>query len=333
MATRSQPKLLAQGKSHTRGGKRPWRVRLYAPGAGTHKHRSTSGHQPAKASRGSGCCAARASEDEARKIFAQAEAALDTEQATPGGRADVRASRTIRMLGEEYLSDTIERGKTATDDGAAESRLNAHSLPTIGDVPVAKWRVEHNRKVLEKESKTHLFQRGREDLRGQLAAMRKLAWRLGWLDRSIDPLDGLEIGRANVLPGATAQYVDPRLRPETRQVKRWRLRPTSCAGPAASDPSDDSAAAIRHEDPRGRLRRPPPRRAERPARDRRVLRPWLRPRQRLVDHAAQGTRLPRPGEEPRPPRGPAAEVADARRAPPPRQGTARPARQGLARSK
>ncbi|MFC5993894.1 hypothetical protein ACFQE5_06690 [Pseudonocardia hispaniensis] len=49
--------------------------------------------------------------------------------------------------------------------------------------------------------------------------MRKLAWRLSWLDRSIDPLDGLEIGRTNVLHGATAQDVDPRLRPETRQVR------------------------------------------------------------------------------------------------------------------
>lgn len=42
------------------------------------------------------------SEAEARKIFEQAEAALDTEMETPAG-ADVRASRTIRMLGEEYL--------------------------------------------------------------------------------------------------------------------------------------------------------------------------------------------------------------------------------------
>ncbi len=62
--------------------------------------------------------------------------------------------------------------------------------------------------------------------------MRKLAWRLGWLDRSIDPLDGLEIGRANVLHGATAQYVDPRLRPETRQVRGdGRTPPTSSADP------------------------------------------------------------------------------------------------------
>ena len=55
--------------------------------------------------------------------------------------------------------------------------------------------------------------------------MRKLAWRLGWLDRSIDPLDGLEIGRANVLHGATAQYVDPRLRPGDGRGRRQALRP------------------------------------------------------------------------------------------------------------
>lgn len=50
------------------------------------------------------------SEAEARKIFAQAESALDTERETPAG-ADVRAARTIRMLGDEYLKDSIERGK------------------------------------------------------------------------------------------------------------------------------------------------------------------------------------------------------------------------------
>lgn len=49
--------------------------------------------------------------------------------------------------------------------------------------------------------------------------MRKLAWRLGWLDRSIDPLDGLEIGRASVLHGATARYVD----------RAWVRRPERCA--------------------------------------------------------------------------------------------------------
>ena len=89
---------------------------------------------------------------------------------------------------------------------------------------------------MEKGSKTLFSQRGREDLRGQLAAMRKLAWRLGWLDRSIDPLDGLEIGRANVLHGATAQYVDPRLRPETRQVKAMAAAADQLCGPEGTDP-------------------------------------------------------------------------------------------------
>lgn len=236
MATRSLPKLLAQGKPRTLGGStRPWRVRLYAPGAGTNKYqvyfRAPAGEgEPWKR-----VLRRATSEDEARRIFAQAEAALDTEQATPVG-ADVRASRTIRMLGEEYLKDSIERGKQPRTMEGRQSRLNAHILPTIGDVPVTKWRVEHSRKVMEKGSKTLFSQRGREDLRGQMAAMRKLAWRLGWLDRSVDPLDGLEIGRAEVLHGATAQYVDPRLRPETRQVKAMASAADKLCGPEGTDP-------------------------------------------------------------------------------------------------
>lgn len=73
-------------------------------------------------------------EEETRKIFAQAEAALDTEKETPVA-ADVRASRTIRMLGEEYLQDSRERGKQPRTMEQRESRLNAHILPAIGDVP------------------------------------------------------------------------------------------------------------------------------------------------------------------------------------------------------
>lgn len=236
MAARSQPKLLAQGKPRTTdGSSRPWRVRLYAPAPGTNKYQVFF-----KAPAGEGepwkrVLRRAASEEEARRIFAQAEAALDFEQAMPVG-ADVRASRTIRMLGEEYLRDSIDRGKQPRTMEGRVSRLNAHILPTIGDVPVTKWRVEHSRRVMEKGSKTLFSQRGREDLRGQLAAMRKLAWRLGWLDRSIDPLDGLEIGRANVLHGATAQYVDPRLRPETRQVKAMAAAADKLCGPEGTDP-------------------------------------------------------------------------------------------------
>jgi hypothetical protein len=52
---------------------------------------------------------------------------------------DVRASRTIRMLGEEYFKDSIERGQQPRIMEGRKSRLNAHILPTIGDVPVTKW--------------------------------------------------------------------------------------------------------------------------------------------------------------------------------------------------
>lgn len=213
----------------------PWRVRLYAPPPGG------TGYQVIfKAPAGEGepwkrVLRRASTEEEARKIFAQAEAALDTEKETPVA-ADVRASRTIRMLGEEYLKDSIKRGKQPRTMEQRESRLNAHILPTIGEVPVSKWRLEHSRQVMEKGAKTLFSQRGREDLRGQLAAMRKLAWRLGWLDRSIDPLDGLEIGKSNVLHGATAQYVDPRLRPETRQVRAMADAADKLCGPDGTDP-------------------------------------------------------------------------------------------------
>ncbi|KQW45962.1 hypothetical protein ASC77_18815 [Nocardioides sp. Root1257] len=236
MPTRKKPTLLAQGKPRTLGGSaRPWRVRLYAPEAGGTKYQVMF-----RAPAGDGEPWRRVlrranSESEARRIFQQAEAALDTERETPA-RADVRAARTIRMLGEEYLKDSVERGKQPRTMEQRQSRLNAHILPTIGEVPVARWRVEHSRQVMGKGSKTIFSNRGREDLRGQLAAMRKLAWRLGWLERSVDPLDGLEIGRSTVLHGATAHYVDPRLRPETRQVRAMADAADELCGHDGTDP-------------------------------------------------------------------------------------------------
>ena len=58
------------------------------------------------------------SESEARKIFQQAEAALDTESEAPA-RADVRASRTIRMLGEEHLPPPRQGSARVTCEGNA----------------------------------------------------------------------------------------------------------------------------------------------------------------------------------------------------------------------
>jgi len=236
MPAGKKPTLLAQCKPRTLGGStRAWRVRLYAPEAGGTKYQVMFRAPAGEGEPWKRVLRRASSEAKARKIFAQAEAALDTEKEAPA-RADVRASRTIGMLGEEYLKDSVERGKQPRTMEQRESRLNAHIPPTIGDVSVARWRVEHSRQVMEKGSKTIFSHRGREDLRGQFAAMRKLAWRLGWLDRSVDPLDGLEIGRADALHGATAQYVDPRLRPESRQVNAMADAADKLCGPDGTDP-------------------------------------------------------------------------------------------------
>lgn len=233
MVKRKRSTLLAQGKERRLdGGRQAWRVRLYASGDGYQVY--------FKAPAGDGepwkrVLRRAATEAEGRKIFAQAEAALDFGHETPVG-ADVSATRTIRALGERYLADSRERGKAVRTIEGRESRINAHINPAIGDLLVAKWRVEHSRKVMERASATVHSARGKEDLRTELGAMRKLAWRLGWLDRSIDPLDGLDIGRSTVLQGATTHYVDPRLRPETRQVLAMAAGADALCGPDGRDP-------------------------------------------------------------------------------------------------
>ncbi len=90
--------------------------------------------------------------------------------------------------------------------------------------------------MIEKGAKTILPSAAARTCATSPASMRKLAWRLGWLDRSVDPPDGLEIGKANFVHGATAQYVDPRLRPETRQVKAMADAVDKPCGPDGTDP-------------------------------------------------------------------------------------------------
>ena len=235
-AARRKSTLLAQGKERRLDGTGwPWRVRLYAPPPGGKSYQIKFKTPAGEGEPWKPVLRRANTEAEARQIFTQAEAALDAELEAPAKKA-VRTSRTIRALGEAYLADSLRRGKQPRTMEQRESKLNAHILPTIGDLPVSKWRVEHSHEVMEKGAKTIHSTRGREDLRGQLAAMRKLAWRLGWLDRTIDPLDGLDIGRPTVLQGTTTQYVDPRLRPETRQVRAMADAADKLCGPDGTDP-------------------------------------------------------------------------------------------------
>lgn len=135
MATRKKPTLPAEGKPRTQGGSaRPWRVRSYAPEDGGTKYQVIFRTPTGEGVPWNRELRRAAAEEEARRIFAQAEAALDTETATPVG-ANIRASRTIRKLGEEFLRDSVERGMQPRTMEGLDSRHNAHILPTIGDVP------------------------------------------------------------------------------------------------------------------------------------------------------------------------------------------------------
>jgi hypothetical protein len=99
LASRRRPELLAQGKPRFRGGgTRFWHVRLRASETGGTKYQVMLRAPAGKGEPWKRVLRRASTEAEARKILEQAEAALDTETETPACD-DVRASRTIRMLG------------------------------------------------------------------------------------------------------------------------------------------------------------------------------------------------------------------------------------------
>lgn len=94
MPARKKPTLLVQGKPRALGGcSRPWRVRLYAPKAGGTKYQVMF-----RASAGEGAPWKRVlrranSEEEARKIFDQAEAALTSVSSGASSRASANSGK------------------------------------------------------------------------------------------------------------------------------------------------------------------------------------------------------------------------------------------------
>ena len=158
------------------------------------------------------------SEAEARAIFQQVERALDA-MAAPPARASVQRARTGVALADAYLADSRAQGKAVRTVEQRENRLRRHVLPVLGELPVAQWRVAYSRQVIAGAQARGVRSVGRlADIRQDLAAMRKLAWREGWLPRDIDPLDGLSLPRQQTMQGAGRGYVPPELRPERHQV-------------------------------------------------------------------------------------------------------------------
>lgn len=211
-------KILAQGKERRQGGgQKAWRVILYAPTPKYPKYRLTfKVPSPSEPDLWSPTTRSRADEAEARELFAETEQWLDglTEHA-PSTSAQ-RQVRTIEALGAAALAEAREQKLAARTIEQRESHLKAHIVPAIGSIRVDRWRVEHSRKVFDAALMTR--PRSLEDLRTTMSTMRKLAWREGWLARSVDPLAGVKIAQRQGYHSASTTYVDKSLRPETRMV-------------------------------------------------------------------------------------------------------------------
>jgi hypothetical protein len=208
---------LAVGKPRsTGGGQRSWRAVLYAPSEGYTLFRISFKEEIEEAWAWTTRTAA--TEREARRIFTQVERALDDLTATPV-RANVTRTRTGDALGHAYLLDSKAREKAARTIEQRESRLRRHIRPVLGDVQVAQWQLHHSRQVIEQaRARGVRSAAGLADIRQDLSAMRKLAWREGWLSRDVDPLDGLTLPKQQAMQGAGRGYVPPDLRPSRRHV-------------------------------------------------------------------------------------------------------------------
>jgi hypothetical protein len=210
-------KILGKGKRRQYGGGRKvWRATLFAPTSQYPSYRlrfkvpSDSNPDVWVATSRS-----RASENEARELFMETERWLDGLSRHSPSTASQKQVRTMKALGEAAIIEAREQRLAARTVEQRESHLRAHIVPTIGKVRVDQWGVDHSRKVLDAASKTRT-PRSLEDIRTTLSTMRKLAWREGWLPRSVNPLEGLKIARKQDY-GASA-YIDTSMRPETRMV-------------------------------------------------------------------------------------------------------------------
>ncbi len=207
---------IAIGKARDGSGQRSWRAALYAPAGRYSLYRVTFKEQTDEVWTWTARTAP--TEAEARRIFTQVEKALDAMVATPV-RANVQRGRTGKALAEAYLADSRAQAKAVRTIEQRENRLRVHIEPVLADVPVARWRLAHSRKVIEGAKARGVKSVGRlADIRQDLAAMRKLAWREGWLPRDVDPLDGLALPRQQTLQGAGRGFVPPDLRPARRHV-------------------------------------------------------------------------------------------------------------------
>lgn len=242
MPAKPKPRRIYGMEHRLGGGRRAWRSVLHFP---TANYKSFRVVFKAELEDGTWDWTSRNpdpnTEEGGRALLQQVDEALLTMRPAPA-RSRVKSERTMTALGELYLADNRRRKLAVRTVEGRESQLRAHIVPAVGALPVGKWRLEHTNLILGRAGATCGPAR-LQDIRSTLSAMRKLAWREGWLDRSVDPLDGAEVKSGKQrLHGAGEHYVAPEERPALHML---------CAMADAADQLSVSGSGV--EEPVRRL--------------------------------------------------------------------------------
>ena len=181
--SRKRGSVLATSKAFRHGGgQRGWRVTLYGPTPEYELFR-ISFKEPDEAGTWDWTSRTDKTETEAREKFAQIVEALEAHTAVPVRQREQR-DQTIEALFELYIADSKERGKAARTVEGRESKGRAHVIPTIGDLPVTQWRLEHTRAVFDKARDSIHWAAGLNRL---AHSSRTARWQLGRGGRPVRP--------------------------------------------------------------------------------------------------------------------------------------------------
>lgn len=215
----SAKKLLVSEPIHL-GGKRPWRVALYMPTARYTKFRIAYKRPVIETDPDSAWtwrAYAADTEDEARELFRETVAAIQSSKPAPLTQRQRRSS-TFTDLADAYLAHS----KLTVEERTAEGReciVRVHLLPVLGQLTVVQWTPEKSREVIARSQVVRkVGNRRLEAIDGAMVAIRNLAWETSTMRMAQDPLRGVKLPKVDELHGAGKGYVLPALRPERHHV-------------------------------------------------------------------------------------------------------------------
>jgi hypothetical protein len=162
------------------------------------------------------------------ELFDHYEALFDAHVAVGASDAEGGA-RTIATLGELYLADLQDRGRSAGYIGNRRCIIGKWITPLIGSVLVENWDTTHSTKVIN-AARAKVGGARVEDIGSTLSGMRSSAQRKRdghrWLSLTEDPLEGVSYSRKATKEGAGRNYVPPHLRPSQEAWDKAKVAAT-----------------------------------------------------------------------------------------------------------